>query len=949
MRKDLMKSEFLKSETRAEKTCFRCAGGVGSFFSRNRESTFPGCLSVQVFRLSLGVLIFGSLGVSAVAQQQHLIPEADIVALQDQLDKDPGPRTSAIGRRRDLKNTARKGLALVDTAPAAPNRFRVLGLVFQCQKQLLALDNSEKNRTAIFATCERLVKAPDDYAEERLEADLLLSDRDLSARDATLKERAEALAQLLERYRDTRAEAKSLLMAALIAQKLDAPQLEDDIYYALDEKFSDDHEVIEFRRKHLRISRLDVTFSGEFERIDGKSLVFPSDTMGHMSLMVFWSKDKPGIDAYLEKTKKELAGYTGLIDVFSFNLDGLADGGQSILRENGLDWAVMRVPGGREHQVYRTYAQGDPVAVLVNEYGLSVTRPEIVHGRLSALDPARVSEDRYVAQLQSLFIGDFLVNSLGVESSLPDGDRPKIQSLFTPPPHRYRLSRMEALENYRQAVKLCKEALQKEPGNRAIGYIRNCEMIALLGVWNLGFDPESLNQAVTKAKTALATELPPGGDIVPRFCLAKAAIRADESKAESTVAGFLTACGGEDAPAAALAAASILALDARSRELHEHLRSAFLDKYLDQPVLYAFTSFLRDRHHRYRLLRPNYTRRERGTRGYIVAHGYEMAIDRLPDVELRKLDGSPLMLPKEGNDKLTLLLFVEPPEDPGKDFPLVLDRKGNPTKNDHIRRLVSDAHNLAEKHINKGVEVVLAFLCDDVGRVDRLMKSNEWTCQAAMVPGGLSGSVVRQLGIYSADRLPNIFLLQRDGIIAWRASGYTYKAEFGFPFAFLLGMKVHIERCEVNHAYKALERGDFEQAAQAFGGPYLPWRPDRFGWRCPRYHGQALAYMGSKKWDAALESIEKAIDARKLQYFHGRRSKNILDWRKDSATVTLKQPDDIMTELWLNKAIILDKLGRGDEAAAMRKRSEEPAREEYPHIYKLLHEKLKGLRKGMFH
>ena len=52
-----------------------------------------------------------------------------------------------------------------------------------------------------------LMEAPDDYAEIRLEADLLLSEKDLSARGATLGERAEALAELLERYRGTAVEA----------------------------------------------------------------------------------------------------------------------------------------------------------------------------------------------------------------------------------------------------------------------------------------------------------------------------------------------------------------------------------------------------------------------------------------------------------------------------------------------------------------------------------------------------------------------------------------------------------------------------------------------------------------------------------------------------------------------------------------------------------------------
>ena len=224
-------------------------------------------------------------------------------------------------------------------------------------------------------------------------------------------------------------------------------------------------------------------------------------------------------------------------------------------------------------------------------------------------------------------------------------------------------------------------------------------------------------------------------------------------------------------------------------------------------------------------------------------------------------------------------------------------------------------------------------------RIDALMKTRELTCQAAIVPGGLANPMVRRLGVLSADRIPNVFLLRRDGSIAWHASGLPY--EDSEKFVNMLASKVQIETCEVETAYEALKKGNFKEAARVFGGPYLPWNPDRFGWRGPRYHGQALAYMGLKDWNAALESIEKAIDAQKLRYFQGRRDKNPEQWRKEAATVTINNPDDTLVELWDTKAEILDKLGRRDEAAQMRKRAAEPARADAPSLYKSTHEKLK--------
>jgi hypothetical protein len=101
-----------------------------------------------------------------------------------------------------------------------------------------------------------------------------------------------------------------------------------------------------------------------------------------------------------------------------------------------------------------------------------------------------------------------------------------------------------------------------------------------------------------------------------------------------------------------------------------------------------------------------------------------------------------------------------------------------------------------------------------------------------------------------------------------------------------------------------------------------------------------MAYVGLKDWNAALESIEKAIDAQKLRYFRGRRDKNPEQWRKEAATVTVKHPVDTLVELWDTKAEILDKLGGKDEAVQMRKRAAEPAKAELPSVYKSTHERL---------
>jgi len=477
-------------------------------------------------------------------------------------------------------------------------------------------------------------------------------------------------------------------------------------------------------------------------------------------------------------------------------------------------------------------------------------------------------------------------------------------------------------------------------------------------MWNLACEPKHLAEAVREAKAVLAMKLPPGtprrsersakagADVVARFCLAKDKLRSSEAaKTESVVSDFLAECGGDQAPASAVAAAAILALDANAHDLYEPYRARLLavpDG--DSPTLWPVVAFLRDLVHRYDVLRANYVwrmslRERKSIRSHMINLGGDPTTNRLPAITLKTLNGDTLNLPQDTNGKLTLLVFVEPSAEPNAEFPMSADGEGKNKKRPH-HSFLRYACDMADRHVNKDVISIMAFLSEDAERIDALMKTRELTCRAAIVPGGLANPMVRRLGILSADRTPNVFLLRRDGTIAWHASGVP-RVECG-AWVNLMAAKVQIEVCEVEHAYEALELGDLKEAARVFGGPYLPWAPDRFGWRPPRYHGQALAYMGLKDWEAALESIDTAIAAQSLKYFVGRRSKDPADWPKYAATVTVEQPDDVLVGLWATKAVILEKLGRKQEAAEMRRRSEEPATTEPVSVYKSFHERLKN-------
>ena len=880
------------------------------------------------------------------------IPETKITALKKELAEADGA-TSSLRKLRAYKNVARDGEDLLEDSPAAPNRFRVLEIVFQARKRLIGLDNSDRNREELFETCAQLAQAPDEQAELRLEADLLLSEKSLSLKGADVEERSRALEELIKRYRGTTAEVKSLIIASQIAPKLGALDLEKTLFNTMKERFPADHDVIQMRRKHVGSSSLEVMFGGSFTRVDGVPLNFPHDLMGHLSIMVFWSQDTPGFELYLKQVKELEIQYPGRFDIFSFNLDELPDSGVATLRKLELDWTVMRLPDGRNHPAFRSYATKDPDGIFVNAYGRALLAPKGAQGEKFELNAERISDERYLAQLQSLFIGDFLVTAEPDEPTSPK--LAAIQECFIAAPFRYRLKPEQALANYTKASKLCTDAIKTEP-KVGIPALRNRRIIALMGMWNLAGEPAHLAEAVKEAKAALAMTLPPGADVVSRFCLAKDTLRTNEAvKMEAVVSAFLADCGGTEAPVSAVAAAAILALDANARDLHERTRATLLSvPQSDNPMLWPVAAYLRDLVHTYDVLRANFiyrhSKRERQLRmrTHIANLGGEARRDQLPEIELKTLDGGTLSLPRDSAGKLTLLVFVEPSAGPNAEFPLNDDEEGKVKKGGTAATawervgLLSHACVLAERHVNKDLNTIVAVLSDDAARIAALMKAREFTCQATMVQGGLANPMVRRLGILSADLTPNFFLIRRDGSIAWQATGVPH-VDAG-EFASMLASKVQIEVCELEHAYQVLEKGDFKKAARVFGGPYLPWLPDRFGWRSSRYHGQSIAHMGAMDWKAALESIDKSIDARKLNYFQGRRSKDPTLWRKEAATVTVQRPDDILLELWAIKVLILDKLGRKEEAAQMRRRSEEPASAEPSSVYEEFHDKLKKLR-----
>jgi len=862
------------------------------------------------------------------------IPQDKISDLQEELTKATTKRGSTTSKRRAFKNIARDADRLVDRSPDAPNRFEVYSIKLASLKQLFALDDSSRNLDALFETCKQLAEAPDEYAALRLEADMMLSEAELSRNNADLQERTNALATIVQNYKGTSAEATSLMIASRIAPKLEAFDLESEIFRTMRERFPADHEVIEFRRNQSNAALLDVVFQGNFKRADGTVLAFPVDRLGHSSLLYFWSKETPEIEQRLADVKAQQAQFPGRFRVFSFNLDELPDAGESFLRQNDLDWTALHLPGGRESPTYAAYAREDPCAILVNAQGHSLvtngalnkgTLPLIprvdvekhkVEGGASSLEQ-NLDTDRYHAQLQSLFIGDFLVHAL--EPSPGNFGRQtldSIRSCFVPPPIRFRHTPEHVLENYRKADKLCREAAANNPNAPDLWRINNCRIIALLGMWNLETHPAHLESAVEIANSTLETKIPPEAQIIPFFCLAKAKIRQGEATPESLPGFVLNGVEPKYASGATLAAATLVAMDAHAQESFATYQKILLEKHSQVPSLWPVTNFLRDRHHRYRVFRAThsrfgFTRAERHAVGRNVAALDEPAdTSRIFEAKLKTLGGETLQLPQATEGKITLIAFLD----------VTLDEFAMKNQDSLMKKFMSI------QELNDDVNVMVAFLSQDAEQVAKYVEAKEWTCPVVMVPNGLNNPALVRYGILSADVMPNVFLLRQDGSISWSISGITYPVQgSGMSARIVNAIDANLAMCQMEVAKAAFDQGKLEEALQLF----LKGAPEKTKgdyWGTFRYHGRAMANMALKNWEAALVDIDKAIEAHK-NFSHGKQYRS-----------------PVLAKLQFTRADILYQLGRKEEASEMRKIAEEPTQPHNRSPYGLYGEGLEKFR-----
>ena len=764
---------------------------------------------------------------SAEAQDNApAIPDTEITALNIKRTE-AGEAASSARKKLAVRRVIREAESLIKKHPSAPNRYEVLSILFRSQQVLVSLDKSATNRRAFLATCEKLAAAPNEYSALRLDADLLLTQARSARQGGDSHARSDALRPLVERYQDTEVEAKVIRIAMIMALEFGNNRLVNDLRKVIAQRLPGDMEMINFQRDKLGGQVFGAPFVGTFEQADKSVIRFPMDYMGTTTGVYFWSKDDGGLEdlkELAEAWKKavvdpEMAA-PGRFRFVSINLDDLPDAGESILREHGLDWPALRLQGGCDHPIYKTYCRHDPRVVTVSPTGYAAIfltsgrRSRGYERNLQSWLARQWAKPRYNSQLQSMFAGEFLVmdpqgafdpaappewKAIAADDvaadklprtagSVPEDKLRAIQSCFIDPPVRYRTPFAQIRANYEKADALCREAIASHSSAPDLWVVRNRRIVALLGLWKLKGEYQHFAAAVEEARVAVEADYPPGTDVIARFCLARESLRDADNDHRSVIRDFAEA-GGKQASGPVLAAAALLALDVADRKLHEDYRRAYLDNYSEHPAMWTATAFFLNRYHRYWMYHPpfvagwTYGRRQ----GHFLAIGGQEDAKRTLQIELKTLEGDTVRFPGNDASKWTVISFVS-----SADGGSYLSRYGS----------------FAKARPVDNVNLLNAVLNDDAETTRKVLEAKKRPdiFPTMLVPCGMQNPVVQKLGILAEETRPNLLLLRPDGSIAAALSGLTMTYQKDNVIQNIL--EWHDEKAVDD----ALARGDLEEA-----------------------------------------------------------------------------------------------------------------------------------------
>ncbi len=868
--------------------------------------------------------------------------------------------------RRSLKKVIRDAEALVEANQESENRFHVYHIIIKLQVQLFAKDHSDKTRTDLFETCAKLSAAPEKYGQYRLDAEMILLDQKISKNNYNVSQVSTELRKTLASHINKPAELKSLLTAVKRCEQYGLLSEKKVYLNRLAERFADNKRAIHFIRKQIGFSNMHAIFSGTFERIDGTKIVFPYDRLGHSTMYVFWSTKNESYEKYLAEIKEQQDLKPLRYEIYSFNLDELDDAGASLLKKIGLKCSVMKLPMGIHNETFMVYASKSPHALFVNEYGRVLyesNAASIAKGHKGKKEKASFtfpkanpSRLHYQVQFQSLINGDFLIQEdyeknnassapmqnimIEIETSLPDT------------PYRYRITKSESYTAYVKVEKLCAEFVAQHPNDPDCWKIKKNQLVSLLGIWNHSANPEILEKATALSKQILNDKHSNKAVLVAQYCLAKVKLRESLDSKNKIINHFVNAVDSQFPQEKVWACAAMLALYANEVELYEHYRTLILKSGSQKP--HSVYSFLQNRRHQFfifegdpatsRTFANRYDRyRERR---YVTNNDIKEPFESFIPSIFKKLDGTKVKFPQVSKEDLSLIVFLEPPANgnlmlpssfykvPSKasvDEAMMKEAKRiaeksmrkKRKKNKHSRPIIIPKSSgalleylkLVDSHVNKSVKLILVFLSDDLTQLKALNEKYQFPCEVYYAEGGVKHPGVRALDLTFSETSACIYLIQRDGSVAWHSSGYPYAVEPGkLTYQSYLAIRNHLFRCDMEYGYSLLKEGSFKNANTVFSGPYVnpaiakhvdEWRKNGgrtewHRWTSSQYFGKSLSHIALGEWESALECIEQAKIEHLVYFRHG-----------------TDKPCESEISMHKAHALIYNKLGRSSEARAM--------------------------------
>jgi hypothetical protein len=796
-----------------------------------------------------------------------------------------------------IRRVLRSGESLLEANQDAPNRFQLLGSLYRAQQAILGLENSEENREGLLALCRKLAEAPNDYADIRFEAELLLSQTEQARKGVSPSQRAGALRSFITRYRDTSVEKKMLMIVTAMTLELGNDALLFDLQETIEERFWNDLEMLRFRRDKLGGQVMAAPFHARLTDSEGHEYVFPQDRLSRSTIFFVWSKDTEDIDERIAKWNTLTGNTEGpqadlnyevlnadLFDVISVNLDGLPDAGKSILRAKGLNWTALHLPGGRDSELYKTFFRADPMGLHVSPTGCAAL---LLPGSHPDDYPRRVrsymqQDTYYLRQLTSLFSGEFLVvdpvadfnpamppelkaatpgNSKDdvinrTAECVPTNVLFEIQACFPPPPFSHDLAFTEAFKNYQKAEALCRKAIEDHNQAPDIWLVHNRLIASLMGQYRCSSSPSQLFMAGKAAAIANGLESPDAAKVVPRMCLARINLRHPDKDPADIIEKFVAACGGEDASAPAVAAAAYMALDVGNRALHEKYRRVLLDKHADNPAVWPVASALLDRFHLYQKFFHPYHRGwsfgRRAARYYKT--GEPQDANRTLKGEFLTLDNKPIVLPGSDAAELNVLLFMPTPTEDQRQ-----SKRYKPWEDLHSLSQIAEARQPGE--------VKVWNILYDKNAIPETQELDDATRQNMLIlPNGIRNPMVQQCGLYQAHEQRSMVIVRRDGRIVNVVSGLSWHGVR--PSNILQSTLEWADEAAVD---AAIARGDMDAALDmALRHAPLVEDPDPKPKRHNAGPGQthlrcrAKVYIAMKDWKKALPDVDLLVDRQRL-------------------------------------------------------------------------------------